>query len=126
MTVEVQPKVKSVMHVHIIQHISDVSFMCKPSCSFSLTHLFIGAGFDQRIPGLQFALQHAVVSVLLIDLFPVRVHLHHQLGVSFLQAGARRVRALHLRLHLGQLVQHPAVLSGHAPVVKRQNDDNHQ
>lgn len=91
-----------------------------------LTHLFVGAGFQQRIPSLQFALQHAVISIFLFDLFPVRVHLHHQLGVSLLQAGARRVRALHLRLHLGQLVQQPPVFSGHAPVVKRHNDDNHQ
>lgn len=91
-----------------------------------LTHLFIVTGLQQRIPGLQFALQHAVVSIFLFDLFPVRVHLHHQLGVSLLQAGARRVRALYLRLYLGQLVQQPPVFSGHAPVVKRHDDYNHQ
>ena len=92
-----------------------------------MNYLIISALFDERLSGLQLALQHAVVSILLVDLLPVRVHLHHQLRVPLLQPAPRRVRALHLRLHLRQLIQQAAVPVGHCPVVERQyGDDHHQ
>lgn len=88
-------------------------------------YLFICALFNKSILGLELALQDAVVPILLVDLFPVRVHLHHQLRVPLLQPAPRRVRAFHLRLHLRQLIQQAAVLVGHCPVVERQYDDDH-
>lgn len=39
------------------------------------THLFIRTLFHKYVLRLQFALQHAIVTVLLVDLPPVRVHL---------------------------------------------------
>lgn len=90
-------------------------------------YLVVGALLEGCLSGLQLALQGAVVSILLVDLLPVRVHLHYQLRVALLQAAPRRVRALHLRLRLGQLVQQAAVPVGHCPVVERQyGDDHHQ
>lgn len=91
------------------------------------TYLIIRALFDESLSGLQLSFQDAVVSILLVDLLPVRVHLHHQLRVPLLQPAPRRVRALHLRLHLRQLIQQAAVPVGHCPVVERQyGDDHHQ
>lgn len=93
----------------------------------SSLYLLICALLYLRLSGLEFALQDAVISIPLVDLLPVRVHLHHQLGVPLLQPAPRRVRALHLRLHLRQLVQQAAVLVRHSPVVERQyGDDPHQ
>lgn len=95
--------------------------------SRNYTYLLISALFNERVSGLELALQDAVVSILLVDLFPVRVHLHHQLRVPLLQPAPRRVRALNLRLHLRELVQQAAVLVGHRPVVEKQyDDDQHQ
>lgn len=92
-----------------------------------IAHLIITTLLDECLPGLQLALQYAVVSILLVDLLPVRVHLHHQLRVPLLQPAPGRVRPLHLRLHLGQLIQQAAVSAGHCPVVERQyGDDHHQ
>lgn len=51
--------------------------------------------------------------------------LQHELGVALLQAAARGVRALHLRVHLGQLVQRAPVLPRHAPVVVAQQHHQH-
>lgn len=88
-------------------------------------YLLVGALLDLRVAGLQFALQRAHVHLPLVDLLPMRVHLRHQLRVALLQATARRIRALHLRLHFGQLIQQTAVLAGHGPVVERQDEDDH-
>lgn len=92
-----------------------------------ILYLIISALFDECLSGLQLALQDAVISILLVDLLPVRVHLHHQLRVPLLQPAPRRVRAFHLRLYLRQLIQQAAVLVGHCPVIERQyGDDHHQ
>lgn len=88
-------------------------------------HLFIGALPEVCLLGLQLALQQAVVPILLVDLLPVRVHLHDELRVALLQAAPRRVRALHLRLRLDQLIQQAALPVGHRPVVERQYGDDH-
>lgn len=102
-----------------------IKSLTKVKSLIKFPHLIIGALPKLRIPGLHLALQQAVVPVLLVDLLPVRVHLHDELRVALLQAAARRVRALHLRLRLGQLVQQAALPVGHRPVVERQYGDDH-